>query len=147
MLNFSPEKLFLVGVIALIVLGPHRLPQAARTAGRFVAQLRRMSASFQHEVREALAEPTDAVTSTVGEFRVPDIRRSVREAVTSTFSAPVTAVPPAPGASATPAAPAVPAGPSATPAPPVATGSSFPAAASVAGNGSHPVPPDDPSLN
>ncbi|HET7524109.1 MAG TPA: twin-arginine translocase TatA/TatE family subunit [Acidimicrobiales bacterium] len=138
MLNFSPEKLFLVGVIALIVLGPHRLPQAARTAGRFVAQLRRMSASFQHEVREALAEPTEAVTSTVGEFRIPDIRRSVREAVTSTFSAPVTAVP---------EAPAVPAAPSTAPGAPVPAGSSFPAAASVAGNGSHPVAPDDPSLN
>ena len=122
----------------MIVLGPHRLPQAARTAGRFVAQLRRMSASFQHEVREALAEPADAITSTVGEFRVPDIRRSVREAVTSTFSTPVTAVPEAPG---------VPAAPSTAPGPPVPAGSSFPAAASVAGNGSHPVAPDDPSFN
>jgi len=137
-LNFSPEKLFLVGVIALIVLGPHRLPQAARTAGRFVAQLRRMSASFQQEVREALAEPTDAVTSTIGEFRVPDIRRSVREAVTSTFTAPVTAVP---------EAPAVPGAPSAAPGPGVPVASSLTGGASVAGNGSHPVAPDDPSLN
>jgi sec-independent protein translocase protein TatB len=119
-LNFSPEKLFLVGVIALIVLGPHRLPQAARTFGRFVAQVRKMSASFQEEVREALAEPTDAVTSAVSEFRVPDIRRSVREVVSSTFSAPVTPVP------------AAPAGP--------------PAGAS---DGRDPalVAPDDPSLN
>lgn len=93
MLNFSPEKLFLVGVIALIVLGPNRLPQAARTLGRFVAQVRRMSASFQEEVRDALADPTDAVSSAVAEFRVPDIRRSVRDAVSSTFSAPITAVP------------------------------------------------------
>ena len=93
MLNFSPEKLFLVGVIALIVLGPHRLPQAARTLGRFAAQVRRMSSSFQEEVREALADPTDAVASAIGEFRVPDIRRSVRDAVASTFTAPVTAVP------------------------------------------------------
>lgn len=144
MLNFSPEKLFLVGIIALIVLGPHRLPHAARTAGRFVAQLRRMSASFQQEVREALADPADAVNSAVGEFRVPDIRRSVREAVTSTFSAPVTAVPEAPAVPPgqfTPGGQPVPAGP------PIAAGSSFPAGAPVAGNGSHPVAPDDPSLN
>ena len=124
MLNFSPEKLFLVGVIALIVLGPHRLPQAARTAGRFVAQVRRMSASFQQEVREAMAEPADAVRSTVGDFQVPDLRRSVRDAVTSTFSAPVAAVPAAPA----------PAGESAPPAP-------------AAGNGLVPAAPDDPSLN
>jgi sec-independent protein translocase protein TatB len=41
MMNFSPEKLFLVGIIALIVLGPHRLPNAARTLGRFVVEIRR----------------------------------------------------------------------------------------------------------
>lgn len=125
MLNFGPEKLFLVGVIALIVLGPHRLPQAARTAGRVVAQLRRMSASFQQEVREAISEPTDALTSTVTEFRVPDIRRSMKEAITSTFSAPVTAVP----VSGATGAPAVPTRPTAT------------------GSDLVPPAPDDPSLN
>jgi len=93
-LNFSPEKLFLVGVIALIVLGPNRLPQAARSLGRLVATLRRMSQGFQEEVRTALAEPTEIVSSAVAEFRPPDIRRTVREAVSSTF----TPVDPQPGA-------------------------------------------------
>lgn len=86
MLNFSPEKLFLVGVIALIVLGPNRLPQAARSLGRLVATLRHMSQGFQEEVRTALAEPTEIVNSAVSEFRPPDIRRTVREAVSSTFT-------------------------------------------------------------
>ena len=72
MLNFSPEKLFLVGLIALVVLGPNRLPQAARTLGRFMAELRRMSASFQDEVRGAIGEPTDAVPlGRSPEFRPP----------------------------------------------------------------------------
>ncbi|HVA74876.1 MAG TPA: twin-arginine translocase TatA/TatE family subunit [Acidimicrobiales bacterium] len=129
MLNFSPEKLFLVGVIALIVLGPHRLPQAARTLGRFVAQVRRMSSSFQEEVREALADPTDAVKSAAGEFRIPDVRRSMREAVTSTFTAPVTAVPPSSTNTAgEPDAPSLGVGDA-------ATGALVPPA------------PDDPSLN
>lgn len=122
MLNFGPEKLFLVGVIALIVLGPDRLPQAARTLGRFVAQARRMSAGFQEEVRDALADPSDAVSSAMAEFRVPDIRRSVREAVTSTFEAPLKAVPP-------------PEPLHAAPSPLLPVGETAPAA------------PDDPSLN
>ncbi len=71
MLNFSPEKLFLVALIALVVLGPHRLPQAARTLGRFMAEMRRMSASFQDEVRDALGEPTEAFSSAIAEFRPP----------------------------------------------------------------------------
>lgn len=121
MLNFSPEKLFLVGVIALIVLGPNRLPQAARSLGRLMAQVRRMSASFQEEVKDALSEPTDAVTSAVKEFRVPDVRRSVREAVASTFSPVETA-------------------PTAAPSP--ANGS-----LQLPGGDLAPVAPDDPSLN
>ena len=99
MLNFSPEKLFLVGVIALIVLGPNRLPQAARSLGRFVATVRRMSQGFQDEVRTALAEPTDVVSSAVAEFRPADIRRSVREAVSSTFAPPEQPSPAAPSGS------------------------------------------------
>jgi sec-independent protein translocase protein TatB len=122
-LNFGPEKLFLVGVIALIVLGPNRLPQAARTLGHFVAHVRRMSNSFQQEVKEALSEPTEAVTSAVSDFRVPDLRRSVRDAVSSTFSAPVTPVPPTDSLPASP------------PAPPLTAGDLAP------------VAPDDPSLN
>ena len=86
MLNFSPEKLFLVGVIALIVLGPNRLPQAARSLGRLVATLRHMSSGFQEEVRSALAEPSEMVNSAVSEFRPPDVRRSIREGVNSIFS-------------------------------------------------------------
>ena len=93
MLNFGPEKLFLVGLIALIVLGPNRLPQAARSLGRFVATLRRMSQGFQDEVRTALAEPTEIVNSAIAEFRPSDVRRTVRDAVNSTF----TTVDPKPG--------------------------------------------------
>lgn len=88
MFNFSPEKLFLVGVIALIVLGPNRLPQAARSMGRFVATLRQMSSGFHEEVRSALAEPTEMVNSAVSEFKIPDVRRSVRDAVSSTLAPP-----------------------------------------------------------
>lgn len=121
MLNFSPEKLLLVGFIALIVLGPQRLPHAARSLGRMMAQLRRMSASFQDEVRDALAEPTEAFRSATEDFRVPNIRQTARDTFTSVFAPP--ASPPTP-----------PAGPSSGPVTPV-------------GNGSGPVAPDDPSLN
>jgi sec-independent protein translocase protein TatB len=81
-LNFSPEKLFLLGILALVVLGPHRLPQAARTLGRLVAEARRVSGSFQTEVREALTEPRDALSHAVGDLGLTDLRSSVRDTVT-----------------------------------------------------------------
>lgn len=82
MLNFSPEKLVFVGIIALLVLGPHRLPQAARTLGRFVAEMRRMSLSFRSEVSDALAEPRDAFSSAVSELGLTDVRRSLNDGFT-----------------------------------------------------------------
>jgi sec-independent protein translocase protein TatB len=116
-LNFSPEKLLLVGIIALVVLGPHRLPQAARTFGRFMAQLRHMSESFQSEVRGALDEPVSSVRSTIGDFKPPDVRRMVRDTIATTLN---------------PSSP-----PLAQPAPPAE-----PAAMPVV-----PPAPDDPSFN
>jgi sec-independent protein translocase protein TatB len=81
MLNLSPEKLLLVGMIALVVLGPNRLPQAARTLGRWVAELRRLSSGFEEEVRGAIGEPAEALRSAVQEFRPPDVGRTVRRAI------------------------------------------------------------------
>jgi sec-independent protein translocase protein TatB len=131
MLNFSPEKLFLVGLIALIVLGPNRLPQAARTVGRFMAELRRMSTSFQDEVRGAIGEPTDTFNSVITEFRTPaNVRRSVRDAISNTLT------PPPAGSSRTPPAPAAAAAPEG---PPGATWQPMPPTPLAA--------PDDPSLN
>jgi sec-independent protein translocase protein TatB len=94
-LNFSPEKLLLVGILALVVLGPHRLPQAARTLGRLVAEARRVSGSFQSEVREALTEPRDALSNAVGDLGLTDLRSSVRDTMTGAVSPFTTAINPA----------------------------------------------------
>lgn len=82
MLNFSPEKLLLLGILALVVLGPSRLPQAARTLGRVLAEVRRVSGSFHTEVREALVDPRDALNSAVGDLGINDLRTSLRNTVT-----------------------------------------------------------------
>jgi Tat protein translocase TatB subunit len=52
--NIGPEKLMLVLVVALIVLGPDKLPNAARQIGRYVNDFRRISQSFQDELRGAI---------------------------------------------------------------------------------------------
>jgi sec-independent protein translocase protein TatB len=56
--NVGPEKILLILVIALIVLGPRELPEAARKIGNILGELRRMSAGFEHEVRSALDTAT-----------------------------------------------------------------------------------------
>lgn len=70
MLNFpGPEKILMLAMLALIVLGPSRLPQAARTAGKWIGELRKLTSRFQEEMSGALAEPKDALTSAVGDLR------------------------------------------------------------------------------
>ena len=47
-------ELVLVAVIALLVLGPERLPGAARSAGLFFGKIRRMTSQFTSEIDKQL---------------------------------------------------------------------------------------------
>lgn len=47
MLDIGWTELFIVGVVALIVIGPKDLPGALHTFGKYVGQLRRMVRQFQ----------------------------------------------------------------------------------------------------
>jgi sec-independent protein translocase protein TatB len=47
-------ELLVIGVVALLVLGPQRLPMAARTCGLWLGRLRRTVGSIQSEIREEL---------------------------------------------------------------------------------------------
>lgn len=63
MLNLGPEKILVVLVVALIVLGPDKLPQAARTIGNAYKEFRRLTGGLEAEVRETLAGPLQEVRS------------------------------------------------------------------------------------
>ncbi len=54
MFDIGFSEIFLFGVIALIVLGPEKLPQAARTAGKWYAKLRRTISTIQSEIEAEL---------------------------------------------------------------------------------------------
>lgn len=49
MFDFGLGELILAGIVALIVLGPQRLPEAARTAGRLIGRLQRFVGSVKQE--------------------------------------------------------------------------------------------------
>lgn len=65
MFGISFSELLLVGLVALLVLGPERLPGAARTAGLWIGRLKRSFNSIKMEVeREIGAETSDASCTT-----------------------------------------------------------------------------------
>jgi sec-independent protein translocase protein TatB len=66
MIEISLGKLMLLALVALIVLGPEKLPHAARTAGALVRRLRSGWDSVRAEVER--------------ELEIEDLKRTAREA-------------------------------------------------------------------
>jgi sec-independent protein translocase protein TatB len=54
MLNVGMTELLAFGIIALLVLGPEKLPEAARFAGKWYAKIKRMISSVQTDIDREL---------------------------------------------------------------------------------------------
>jgi sec-independent protein translocase protein TatB len=63
-LNVGTGELLVVLLVALIVLGPDKLPQAARKVGQVMAEVRKVSSGFQSELRDAMKEPVEGTPTT-----------------------------------------------------------------------------------
>ena len=59
MFNVGGGELIVIMLVALVVLGPQRLPTAARQVGKALSELRRLSSGFQNEVRTAFEDVDD----------------------------------------------------------------------------------------
>ncbi len=57
MFNLSGSEIVIILLLALVVLGPEKLPEAIRRFGRLYGELKRMSTGFQSEFRTAFEEP------------------------------------------------------------------------------------------
>jgi sec-independent protein translocase protein TatB len=56
MFEFDAAKLFVIGIVALIVIGPKELPRVLRQLGQVVGKMRRMAADFQGQFMDAMRE-------------------------------------------------------------------------------------------
>lgn len=59
--SLGPAEILVILVVALMVLGPKRLPEAGRQVGRAIAEVRKWSQGFQDEIRGAI-DPNVAPT-------------------------------------------------------------------------------------
>jgi sec-independent protein translocase protein TatB len=56
MFDIGWSELLLIGVVALIAIGPKELPGALRTLGQWMSKVRRMASEFQNQFHEAMRE-------------------------------------------------------------------------------------------
>lgn len=57
--SLGPAEILVILVVALLVLGPNRLPQAGRQVGRALAEVRRWSSSIKDEIRDVIESEPD----------------------------------------------------------------------------------------
>ena len=125
MFGISFSELLLVGLVALLVLGPERLPGAARTAGLWVGRLKRSFNAIKQEVEREIG--ADEIRRQLHNEHILSLEQEARKILTPQQQAPTPVEPVAeqsiaPVAEtapiATPAPPAEPApAPTASPAP------------------------------
>ena len=86
MFEFGFWEILLIGVVALLVVGPERLPGLARTAGVWVGRARRFVASVKADIsREVRNEELREILNTQNEFKdAYDIVEKTRKDVEDT---------------------------------------------------------------
>jgi sec-independent protein translocase protein TatB len=119
MFDISWTELIVVGVVALIAIGPKELPGALRSLGQWMGKIRRMASEFQGQFQEAMREAEMAElkkqvdTLTSGFDPIESARKEIEGAVdekaaTATAPADAWSDPTAAPADAVPAAEAPP---------------------------------------
>jgi sec-independent protein translocase protein TatB len=56
MFDIGWTELLVIGIVALIVIGPRELPKTLRTIGQMMTKVRRMASEFQGQFNEAIRE-------------------------------------------------------------------------------------------
>lgn len=83
MFDIGFSELFVIGVVALLVLGPERLPRVARTAGHLLGRLQRYVSDVKADIsREMQLEELRKLQAQV-EQQVRDVERQASEAVST----------------------------------------------------------------
>jgi len=95
MFGIEFSELLVIGVVALIVLGPERLPKVARTAGLLFGRLQRYAADVKQQVkREMDAEDLKHLQTQFQEVKdaASGVENSIRQEATQTESHLMTAI-------------------------------------------------------
>jgi len=76
MFDIGFSELLLVGLVALVVLGPERLPEAVRTAGLWIGRIKRSFNSIKAEVEREIG--ADEIRRQLHNERILELEREMK---------------------------------------------------------------------
>jgi len=79
--GLSSEKIVILLVLAVFILGPERLPQYARSLANFIKRMRKLANSAQEQMKDELGEGFEDLDWKKLDPRQYDPRRIIREAL------------------------------------------------------------------
>ena len=114
MFDLSGSKILFLIIIALVVLGPDKLPEAMRKAGKVYGDFKRMTSGFQNEMKSVLDEPMRELRETAelakksAMFDTSSLTESINAVIKPQSGSMAAVIPVTPAAAAPPAASADP---------------------------------------
>ena len=81
MIDFGFDKLALIGAVALVVIGPEKLPRVARTVGHLLGKAQRYVADVKAEVNRSIELEELKKAETERRRRADQQRRKLLEAL------------------------------------------------------------------
>jgi sec-independent protein translocase protein TatB len=96
MFDIGWGELVVIGIVALIAIGPKELPTVLRTLGQYMGKIRRMAADFQGQFQEAMREAEMAdlkkhaedIKSSVGDLTNFDPMANTQKEIERAFEIP-----------------------------------------------------------
>jgi sec-independent protein translocase protein TatB len=82
MIDFGFDKIALIGAVALIVIGPQKLPRVARTVGHLIGKAQRYVADVKAEVNRSIELEELQKMKSQFESAASDIQNTVQREVT-----------------------------------------------------------------
>jgi sec-independent protein translocase protein TatB len=86
-IDFGFDKIALIGAVALIVIGPEKLPKVARTIGHLVGKAQRYVADVKAEVNRSIELDELKKMKTEFEQAAQNVEQTVRQEVSSASQA------------------------------------------------------------
>jgi len=84
MIDFGFDKIALIGAVALIVIGPEKLPRVARTVGHFIGKAQRYVADVKAEVNRSIELEELQKMKSQFEGAARDVEQSVNREMSAT---------------------------------------------------------------